>query len=105
MILGYFLPGVVSLIAQVVGSLVGAAGVTVCFSELLWLLNIAYLKVKVLKGLRVLDIVCVFTGLAFIPMYWVLNAQWILNDLMAICAIVALMKLLKIRSLSMGLFL
>ena len=44
-------------------------------------------------------------GLAFIPLYWLLNGHWLINDVMAVCSIVALMKLLKIQSLSVAVFL
>jgi hypothetical membrane protein len=54
---------------------------------------------------RVLDIVSGIIGLLFIPLYWLMNGQWIINDVMAICSVVALMKLLKIQSLSLAVFL
>lgn len=52
-----------------------------------------------------IDLISVIIGLLFIPLYWLLNGQWLVNDIMAICSIIALMKLLKIQSLSVGVFL
>jgi hypothetical protein len=52
-----------------------------------------------------IDIISWGIGLLFIPVYWVMNGQWIINDIMGICAVVALMKLLKIRSLSISVWL
>lgn len=101
-ILGYVVPDIVSLLARIFGSIVGALGVGVCISETIWLShNKNYLK-KVYKWFRLIDVISYGVGLLFIPLYWLLNGQWFVNDIMAICSTVALMKLLKIRSLSVG---
>ena len=105
MVVGYSAPSIVSVVAQVAGSIIGAAGVTVCTSELLWLCNYNNLKIKILKKMRLLDLISMVVGLTFIPLYWLLNGQWLINDVMAICSIVALMKLIKIRSLYLAVIL
>ena len=105
MVAGYAYPHVVSVAAQVLGSVLGAIGVTVCVSESLWLVNYRNFRIKVFKIVRLLDIISISVGVSFIPLYWLLNGQWIINDIMAICTIVALMKLLKLRSLAMTVFL
>ena len=104
-ILGYSMPLVVSRGAQILGTIIGAAGVTVCASELIWLTKDPQYRRPVFKALRKIDIISGGIGLAFIPLYWVLNGHWFINDIMAICSIVALMKLLKIQSLSVAAFL
>lgn len=52
--------------------------------------------------MRRIDFISFLIGLAFIPLYWSTNGNWFVNDIMAVCSIVALMKLLKIKSLSVG---
>lgn len=44
------------------------------------------------------------TGLSMTAIYWVTNGMWIVNDILAVCTIVASIKLLKIRSLKSGIF-
>lgn len=104
LILGYLMPVVVSVAAQVVGSVVGAVGVGVCISELIWLTKNQNYRRKIYKKLRIIDVISHSVGLSFIPLYWLSNGQWVINDIMAICSIIALMKLLKIQSLSVGIF-
>jgi hypothetical protein len=101
-ILGYVAPDAASLLARIFGSIAGALGVGVCISETIWLShNKNYLK-KVYKLFRLIDVISYGVALLFIPLYWLLNGQWLVNDIMAICSTVALMKLLKVRSLSVG---
>lgn len=102
MIFGYFLPHLLSFIARIVGSIAGALGVGVCISEVIWLTNNKNYQKKVYKFIRVIDVISFSIGLLFIPLYWLLNGQWIINDIMAVCSTVALMKLLKIKSLSIA---
>ena len=104
-IFGYLIPNLLSLFAQILGSILGAAGVTVCASELIWLLNIKRLKNSLFTKIRMIDIISGLIGLSFIPLYWLLNGNWLINDIMAVCSTVALMKLIKIQSLSQSTFL
>lgn len=104
-IFGYFIPHVFSIFLQILGSILGAAGVTVCASELIWLLHNKKLKKTLFKKIRVIDIISVLIGLCFIPLYWLLNGNWVINNIMAVCTTVALMKLIKIQSLSQSTFL
>ena len=104
-IFGYLIPNLLSLFAQILGSILGAAGVTVCASELIWLLNIKRLKNPLFTKIRMIDIISGLIGLSFIPLYWLLNGNWLINDIMAVCSTVALMKLIKIQSLSQSTFL
>ncbi len=104
-VLGYLLPDVLSITARIIGSVVGACGVAVCVSELVWLLKSKKMLSKVYKKIRILDILSGAIGLSCIPLYWLVNGQWFINDIMAICSIVALMKLIKIKSLSLGVLL
>jgi hypothetical protein len=103
--LGYSWPETLALGARVVGSMVGAAGVGVCLSEILWLTKKKSIRQPILKQIRVIDVISHGLGLLCIPLYWLLNGHWLINDIMALCSIIALMKLLKIKSLSTGVFL
>ena len=58
-----------------------------------------------MKFIRIIDIVSWIIGVSMIVVYWLLNGQWLVNDVMSVCVIVALMKLLKIRSLSVSVWL
>ena len=103
--MGYLFPSVISLFAQILGSILGGAGVMVCASELLWLFNYKNFQIKVYKKVRIIDLVSGLIGLLSIPLYWLLKGEWFVNDVMAVCTIVALMKIIKIRSLGMGVLL
>lgn len=37
-------------------------------------------------------------------LYWLTNGMWIINDILAVCTIVAGIKIFKIRSLQTGIF-
>jgi hypothetical protein len=104
-IFGYLVPHLLSLFTQILGSILGAAGVTVCASELIWLLHNKKLKKTLFKKIRVIDIISGSIGLSFIPLYWLLNGNWMINDIMAVCSTVALMKLIKLQSLSQSTYL
>lgn len=104
-IFGYLIPQVFSFIARILGSILGAAGVTVCVSETIWLLKIKSLVKPLFKKLRAIDIISSLVGLWFIPLYWLLNGNWVINDIMAVCSVVAIMKLVKVQSLSQSIFL
>lgn len=74
----------------------------VCVSEIIWLThNKNYLK-KFYKKIRIIDVISCYIGVLMVIVYWLLNGQWLINDVLATCTIVALIKLLKIRSLSTG---
>ena len=103
--MSYLFPSITSVAAQVLGSVLGGAGVMVCVSESLWLFNSKKNQIKVYRIVRVIDIISGLIGLLSIPLYWVLKGEWFVNDVMAVCTIVALMKIIKIRSLSMGVLL
>ena len=96
------MPEIISVIARILGSIIGALGVGVCVSETIWLTHNKNYQKKVYKKIRIIDLISFGVGLLFIPLYWLLNGQWIINDIMAICSTVALMKLLKITSLSIA---
>ena len=103
--LAYIATDIMSFVIQILGSLLGAFGVTVCTSECIWLLNNKNFQRKICKQIRVIDVMSMCVGIIFIPAYWVSDGQWIINNVMAICTIVALMKLIKIRSLSIAFYL
>ena len=71
--MGYLLPSMTSIVAQVFGSILGGAGVMVCTSELLWLFNYKNFKVKVFKMVRVIDLISGLIGLLSIPLYWLVK--------------------------------
>lgn len=54
--------------------------------------------------IRLLDVVALATGILVTALYWLTNGMWIVNDVLAVCTIVASIKLLKIRSLKNGMF-
>jgi hypothetical protein len=103
--LAYIATDIMSFFIQIFGSCLGAFGVVVCTSESIWLLNNKNFEKKVYKKLRIIDIISICIGIISIPIYWLSNGEWIINDIMAICTIVALMKLIKIRSLAIALYL
>jgi hypothetical protein len=103
--MAYLFPSITSTMAQILGSILGGAGVMVCVSEILWLFNSKKFQIKIYKKMRVIDLISGLIGLLSIPLYWLLKGEWFVNDVMAVCTIVALMKILKIRSLSMGVLL
>jgi len=101
-ILAYIIPSEIAIAVQIISSIIGASGVAVCVSETIWLThNKNYLK-KVYKMIRIIDVISFSIGIVSIAMYWLLNGQWIINDVLAVCSIVALMKLVKVRSLAVG---
>lgn len=77
-------------------------GVGFCISEIIWLTHNKNYKKKIFKSIRIIDIISYGIGLLFIPLYWGVNGQWLVNDIMAVCSIIALMKLLKVKSLSIA---
>lgn len=102
MVLAYSIPELLSIGARIVGSMVGGLGVTVCVNETIWLTKIKKLRSKVWRFIRGIDVISIFIGFMFIPLYWWSNGNWFVNDIMAVCSIVALMKFLKITSLSIA---
>lgn len=86
------------------GSVAGTLGVMVCVSETLWLVKSRKLNEARFGPIRFLDIISFFTGAIVVLVYWVTNGMWIVNDMLAVCMIVAGIKILKIRSLSNGIF-
>ena len=68
-------------------------------------MNKASLVQRLLWKFRVIDLISALVGLFFIVIYWIFDGQWVINDIMSICTIVALMKLVKLRSLVVGVLL
>ena len=102
-IFAYFIPSVISLSLKIVGSIFGVLGVMVCTAEILWLKKSDFLnKPFIFKKIRALDIVSFVIGVIFVILYWATNGIWIINDILAVCTIVAGIKILKIRSLKIG---
>ena len=52
-----------------------------------------------------MDIISAVVGLAMVGLYWLLNGQWLINDILGVCSIVALMKIIKVTSLWSGVWL
>ena len=55
--------------------------------------------------MRIIDVVSAIVGIAMVSFYWELNGQWLINDILGVCTIVALMKLVKVTSLLTGVYL
>ena len=55
--------------------------------------------------MRKIDVVSAIVGIVMVGLYWALNGQWLINDILGVCTIVALMKLVKITSLMIGVYL
>ena len=49
-----------------------------------------------------MDIIGVLVGIIITAIYWLTDGMWIVNDVLAICSIVATIKIFKIRSLKLG---
>lgn len=71
-------------------------------SEILWLIKSPSLKNKVLWKIRYLDIVSFLVGALTILLYWITDGVWLLNDALAVSIIIAGIKILKLRSLKIG---
>ena len=54
--------------------------------------------------IRMLDIISFIVGVVITGVYWITNGMWIVNDALAVCIIIAGIKILKIRSLNDGMF-
>lgn len=103
-LLAYYFPTFTGITLKIVGSLIGTLGVMVCCSETLYLLKNRKLNEARFGIVRLLDIVCFFVGALLTGIYWLTDGMWIINDILAICIIVAGIKLFKIRSLKNGMF-
>lgn len=55
-----------------------------------------------MNRIRLLDIASFIIGCVLMIIYWLTNGMWIINDVLAVCTIVAGIKIFKIRSLKMG---
>lgn len=55
--------------------------------------------------IRIIDIISFVFGVLITTIYWVTNGFWFLNDIEAVCSIVAVIKIFKIRSLKMAILL
>ena len=82
--------------------MIDAIGVMVCTSETLWLTRKESLKQPLWKKVRKIDLVSALVGVGMVGLYWLLNGQWLINDILGVCSIVALMKLVKVTSLLTG---
>lgn len=103
-VIAYFFPHITNVILKVVGSNVGIMGVMICTSETLWLLKNRKLNEARFGPVRLLDLVSFMVGVAVTGLYWVTGGMWIVNDVLAVCTIIASIKILKIRTLNDGMF-
>lgn len=103
-ILAYYLPSFTSITLKIIGSLIGTVGVMVCSSETLYLLKNRRLNEARFGVVRLLDIICLIIGIVFTTVYWLTDGMWIINDILAVCTIVAGIKIFKVRSLATGIF-
>jgi general stress protein CsbA len=103
-ILSYYFEGLMSVWLKIVGSSIGTLGVMVCTSEALWLLKNSRLNENRVGFIRLLDVVSLIVGFLMTAAYWLTDGIWFINDILAVCTIIAGMKLLKIRSLKTGMF-
>lgn len=85
--------------------MLGIVGVMICTAETLWLLKSAKLNKPILfEIVRPLDIISFLMGCVLTGLYWGTGGVWFVNDILAVCMIVAGIKIFKIRSLAMGIF-
>lgn len=103
-IIAYFLPAVTSISLKILGSIIGTVGVAICTSEAVWLVKNKKLNEPLYGRIRLLDILSLIIGLFFISLYWITDGVWLVNDILAASTIVACIKVFKIRSLKMGVF-
>lgn len=101
-VLAYFFPFMVEWGLKIVGSVAGIAGVMVCVADGLWLLQSRDLKTVLWWKCRLLDMVSFMIGVICIVLYWWTDGIWIINDILAVCTIVAGIKIFKVRSLKVG---
>jgi hypothetical protein len=102
-ILAYYIPEIIGMQLKVIGSTVGMVGVTVCTAEILWLFRSQKLNKRLFLIVRVMDVISALIGGAMTGLYW-LTDMWLVSDILATCAIIAGLKLLKICSLKNGIF-
>lgn len=62
------------------------------------------MNTKVFHTIRIMDLISVGLGTLATVLYWLSDGNWIMNDVLAVCMIVAGIKIFKIRSLKMGIF-
>ena len=105
MVTAYFIPSVVSIALKIVGSGLGTFGVMVCFSETVYLFKWQRMNRQLFWKIRILDILSLVFGALITMVYWLTNGFWFLNDFLAVCLIVAVIKIFKIRSLKMAVML
>lgn len=90
-------------VISVVGSILGLVGVTVCVNELLFIMKVKALNTrKIFNVIRGIDIISFLVGCLVIGLYWAFYQNWIITDIIAVCTIVASIKLLKLTSLLMS---
>lgn len=71
---------------------------------MLWLTKCNFLYKEKYGTIRTLDIISFIFGLVFIILYWVTDGMWVINDILALSTIVTCIKIIKIRSLKVGVF-
>ena len=89
------------LVLNVIASVLGAGGVYVVTSEILWVFNTRLNQQRYWK-FRKLDIVSFVVAFVVLTTYWYTGYSWIVNDIMSFSLIAASIKLLRIDSLKMG---
>lgn len=94
--------GVFLQAANICGAIVAAVCLTICLNEILYLIKA--LKKRVFKFVRICDIMSVSASIAIVTIIQLATQDFITNDFLAVCIIVALIKLFKFTSLKEAIF-
>ncbi len=106
-LIGYFTNGIVEYILEVVTYIMGIFGMWVCANEALFLLKLRFLEkgvsVKDKFEIRVIDILSLFISVGIAVGYGFSGKNWILNDVLCLCLVIASIKIFKFTNLKIAL--
>jgi len=77
----------------------------VCINESIWLLKKKCLSIKVIWKIRIIDLISFGCASLLMIVFWIVEGNWILNDVFAMCTIIASIKIFKIRAFKDGIVL
>ncbi len=106
-VLSLLAPNFTAGLVNILMYLVGYLGVNLCMTDLIWLFKITKLNEGIHIGIanikfRLLDVLSLLISAVLMLVYFLTGMNWILNDVIAVCTILACIKIFKIRSLRIG---
>lgn len=104
-IVGIFVLIVLQLFVTLISFIIGAIGVAFCCNELLFLIKfrILHMGCKIWKiNIRVIEFIGILVGVGMTLSWWFTGRNWILNDILCLCAVATAIKIFKFTSLKMA---